>query len=416
MRILINDFAGHPFPLQLSRQLANCGHSVLHTYFGGNNTPKGATGAEPGCDLRIEALEIGRAFKKHSIWSRRFADVAYGKAVAERVKAFRPDVVLSGSMPLDAQKHLLRTAQDCGAGFVFWLQDVLSVATEFVLRKKGFPFAGLAGKFYSRLERRLLEQSDAVICITPQFETILNYWRIPESKAFVIENWAPLDEIALMPKNNPWAREHDISGKFCFLYSGTLGMKHRPELLLELAKHYQHRDDAAVVVVAQGAGADWLKQNANVRPGSLVLLPFQPYERLSEVLASADVLVTLLDSGCAEFAVPSKTLSYLCAYRPLLMAGPDTNLAAQIVTQAGAGQVVSSDGTESFLAAADELLRSPQQREAFAANARTYAERTFNIERIAQEFLQIFDNLTQTSSPADAHSPTKEDALTYAAE
>lgn len=414
MRILINDFAGHPFPLQLSRRLANCGHNILHTYFAANNTPKGATGAEPGCDLKIKPLEIGRKFNKHSLWSRRFADVEYGKAVAQEAAAFRPDVVLSGSMPLDAQKHLLRASQDCGAAFVFWLQDVLSVATEFVLRKKGVPFAGLAGRFYSGLERRLLNESDAIVCITPQFEALLNYWRIPESKTFVIENWAPLDEIELMPKNNPWAREHGIADKFCFLYSGTLGMKHRPELLLEMAKHFEHREDVAIVVVAQGAGADWLKQNNDLRPGALELFPFQPYQRLSEVLSSADVLVSLLDSSCGEFAVPSKTLSYLCASRPLLMAAPNSNLAAQIVIQAAAGQVVSPDSPESFVLAAEQMMSDAQQREQFGANARQHAERTFEIGRIAEEFLQIFNQVVEKDVHVPVSSQNKEDALTYA--
>ena len=43
MRILVNDYAGHPFQLQLSRSLARDGHTVLHTYFGAYQTPKGRT-------------------------------------------------------------------------------------------------------------------------------------------------------------------------------------------------------------------------------------------------------------------------------------------------------------------------------------------------------------------------------------
>ena len=42
MRILVNDYAGHPFQLQLSRSLARDGHTVLHTYFGAYRPRKGA--------------------------------------------------------------------------------------------------------------------------------------------------------------------------------------------------------------------------------------------------------------------------------------------------------------------------------------------------------------------------------------
>ena len=47
--------------------------------------------------------------------------------------------------------------------------------------------------------------------------------------------------------------------KFCFMYSGTLGMKHRPELLQALAQDLEVRGDARLVVIADGAGADWLR-------------------------------------------------------------------------------------------------------------------------------------------------------------
>jgi colanic acid biosynthesis glycosyl transferase WcaI len=42
MRILVNDYAGHPFELQLSRALARRGHTVPHTYFAAFQTPKGS--------------------------------------------------------------------------------------------------------------------------------------------------------------------------------------------------------------------------------------------------------------------------------------------------------------------------------------------------------------------------------------
>ncbi|RMF52223.1 MAG: glycosyltransferase WbuB, partial [Bacteroidetes bacterium] len=34
MRILVHDYAGHPFQVQLSRALARRGHDVLHAYCG----------------------------------------------------------------------------------------------------------------------------------------------------------------------------------------------------------------------------------------------------------------------------------------------------------------------------------------------------------------------------------------------
>jgi colanic acid biosynthesis glycosyl transferase WcaI len=167
-------------------------------------------------------------------------------------------------------------------------------------------------------------------------------------------------------------------------------MKHRPELLLDLAKRLEARGDARLIVIAGGAGTDWLKEKAHeVSPEFLTVLPFQPYERISEVMASADVLITLLDSEAKTFAVPSKTLAYLCAARALIVAAPEANEAARVVVQAEAGLVVSPDSSAGIIAAAERFLADRALCAQCAINARRYAERHFSIDTIASRFLAV---------------------------
>jgi glycosyltransferase involved in cell wall biosynthesis len=394
MRILVNEFCGHAFQVELSRELARRGHQVLHLYFADNlSTPKG--NIEPGekepPNFAVEGMHISMKFSKHSVKTRRKVDIAYGKAVAARGAAFRPDVVISANMPLDAQNILFAEARRQNAKFVFWLQDVYSFAVRFVLKKKLGPLAGIAGAFYERLEKRLLRNSDAVVCIAPEFAKLAAEWGVDPSRVFIIENWAPLDEVLPTDKDNAWSREHSLAWKFCFMYSGTLGMKHRPELLLALARYLETVDGAHLVVIAGGAGADWLRENAQaVRKDVLTLLPFQPYHRLSEVLGASDVLIALLDSDAGGFAVPSKVFSYLCAGRTLILAAPRENHATAVVERADAGIVISPDSTGDIVSAARSLMENAGLRARYAANARSYAERSFSIESIADRFLEVF--------------------------
>jgi colanic acid biosynthesis glycosyl transferase WcaI len=393
MRIFVNEFCGHPFQMELSRELARMGHDVCHVYFADNvSTPKGQTEKrrEDSKRLAIEGLHITRAFEKHSILKRRQADVEYGDVAARRMEAFRPDVVISANMPLDAQVILQRAARRQGARFVFWLQDVYSVAARFVLRKKAKLLELAGGAYFERLERQLLRKSDAVVCIAPGFAHLLETWGIRGSMVHVIGNWAPLDEVKPMGRETAWAREQGVADRFCLMYAGTLGMKHRPELLLELAKHLERRGDARLVVIAGGPGAEWLAEKADgVSADVLKMLPYQPYERLSEVMASADALITLLDADAGAFSVPSKTLSYLCAGRALIVAAPAANETARVVLRAKAGLVVSPDDPQEVMAAADRLLIDRELAAQCGRNGRAYAEDTFAIERIAERFLRV---------------------------
>ena len=394
MRILLNDFCGHAFPMELSRDLARRGHSVLHVYFADNeSTPKGKIeGAQSAFgDLSVEGLHVPMKFAKHSIRTRRRVDVAYGKEVAKKAAAFRPDVVISSNMPLDAQNILQQSVQDQGTKFIFWLQDIYSFAVRFVLQRKLGRLAGRAGAWhYGRLEKQLLCDSDGVICNSPAFATIARDWGVDPSRISMIENWAPLDQVLPTKKDNRWSREHGVANRFCFMYSGTLGMKHRPELLLHLGRYLETRGDATLVVNAAGAGADWLRENAQaVSTSALTLLPFQPYSRISEVLGASDLLIALLDSDAGSFAVPSKITSYLCAGRPLILAAPRENHSVAVVEKADAGIVVSPDNCQDILAAARTLMEGDKLRARYAANARSYAEHSFNISSIADRFLDV---------------------------
>lgn len=404
MRILVNEFCGHPFGMDLSRELARKGHAVCHVYFADNKTtPKGSENSAdslPG--LSIEGLHIQRPFAKHGLFSRRAADIEYGRAVATRAKEFRPDVVISGDMPLDAQRILLEASHRLNARFIFWLQDVYCLAVRFVLRRKAPFLASLVARYYERLEKKLLRESDGIICIAPAFAEQLARWGIPDRGVTVIPNWAPVNEIVPTPKDNGWARAHGVADTFCFMYSGTLGMKHRPELLLALAKDIEKRGDARLIVVAAGAGADWLeKRKHEVSPNVLTLLPFQPYERVPEVIGSADVLITLLDSEAGTFAVPSKALAYLCAGRAQIVAAPAANEAARVVELAQAGLLVSSETSSGVLGAAQRFLADPALRSRCATNARHYAERHFSIENIAARFLAVLEG---SSEPSEVES------------
>jgi glycosyltransferase involved in cell wall biosynthesis len=167
-------------------------------------------------------------------------------------------------------------------------------------------------------------------------------------------------------------------------------MKHNPRLLLELARMLQRESAGELIVVSEGGGVDWLRDEA-AKEGNTTIrcLGFQPFEVLPDVLGSADILVAILEADAGVFSVPSKVLSYLCAGRATLLAVPKENLAAKIVQECGAGLVVEPIDTIGFCAAAEKLIESPELRENSARAARHYAETHFDIRQIGERFEAI---------------------------
>jgi glycosyltransferase involved in cell wall biosynthesis len=219
-------------------------------------------------------------------------------------------------------------------------------------------------------------------------------WSIPIDRYTVIQNWSPMEKISAKEKINTWSIKYHLEDKFCFIYTGTLGMKHNPSLLVILSKVFQDEKSVRIVVISEGPGADWLKKKKHIdNLNNLIIMPYQPYSIYPEVLGTGDVLIALLDKSAGIYSVPSKVLSYLCAKRPMLLAVPKENLAARIVNQNQAGIIYHPDDQEGFIEGARRLYKDPDLRTQFARNGRSYAERQFDIKSIGDRFERIIRSI-----------------------
>jgi putative colanic acid biosynthesis glycosyltransferase WcaI len=392
MRIVVCDYSGHPFQIELSRALAARGHAVLHLHFAEFQTPKGEidalAGDAPG--FAIEAVSLGKPFAKHKFVRRLFQEMRIGALIAERAMRFAPDLVVGCNMPLDAQQKLRQSCADAEVAFVFWLQDIYSAAIGHYLTER-LGLAGLLiGYRYRRLERALLRSSEAVVAISEKFVPQLAEWGIAPDRVTVIPNWAPLSEICPIAKDNAWAREHGLHDKIVALYTGTLGLKHDPAILLDLA-----RAGAAValrvVVVSEGQAAEWLEQAAKEGGiDNLTVMPFQPMKLYPQLLGTGDILLAILGAEAAAFSVPSKILSYLAAGKPVVASIVADNDAAQIIEAVRAGRISAPEDNRAFVDHILSLARDPALRTVMGGNARAFAEASFTVDTIADRFETVF--------------------------
>ena len=264
MRILLVDYAGHPFQYDLSCELGTRGHEVIHTYSSSTLTPQ--TGFEPSINVVVEPVSIGRPFEKYRIFRRLRDEVSYGVRTVLLARRSRPDRILASNVPLVSLLILWSYAAVYRCPKVLWLQDLQSGLAGLV---KGE--GGLVSNLLRRLEYFLIWRADHVVAISDGFAQELASSGIGDSQVTVIENWAPLSALPERPRTNPWSAAHGLDGKTVLLYSGTLGMKHSPGMLKALAEEFEFDENVEVVVIAEGTGADWLRGQPEPRPRMLLI-------------------------------------------------------------------------------------------------------------------------------------------------
>jgi colanic acid biosynthesis glycosyl transferase WcaI len=393
VKIFVHDYSGHPFQIQLSREFARCGHVVIHAYSAAIDSPRGALAPRPDdpADFCILAVGTPGSLNKYDFLHRALAERRYGAMLADAILAAKSDVVIICNTPNDIL-DILRARLPRTLRVIWWVQDIYSVGIKTVLNRTLPPVGTLVGRIYRAKEKHFAARANHIVCITPDFVPFLEKLCVQSQNITVIENWAPVNEITPLARENDWKRERGLIGKKIVLYSGTLGLKHNPALLSHTAAYYQaqNRDDVVVVVATQGLGAEFLAREAKQRSiRNLKVLPWQPYDRLPEVLASADILTAIIEPDAGSFSVPSKILSCLCAGRPLVASIPANNLAAKTIKKAKSGFVVEPGDERGFISRIDQLLASPALANEMGRNGRTYAEKTFNIAHIAGRFLAL---------------------------
>jgi len=392
LRLVVHDYSGHPGQVHLSRELARRGHHVEHQFCASYTTGRGATERRDGDpeSFAVRAIELRSEFARYSPIARLRQELQYARMSARAILAARPDVAVLSNIPLLSMFILTMSLRMRRVPYVFWHQDIYSEAIRVIARDRFGQLGRLIGWVAGRVERRVARSAAAVVAISDNFLEQLQAWGVQRSKVHVVPNWAAIDEMPVRPRDNAWAQAHGLTGVPVVMYAGTLGLKHDPSVISRLAQ--MAPTGSHTVVVSQGKGREWLETEAGDVPG-LTLFDYQPYEQLPDMLASADVLLVVLESNASRYSVPSKVLNYLCAGRPVLALLPPDNAVAQMVEAAEAGLVVAPGDADAASAALNSLLASPVARAAMGTAARRYAEHTFDVTRVGERFESLLSDI-----------------------
>ena len=241
-------------------------------------------------------------------------------------------------------------------------------------------------------QRVLLRRADHVVAIGAAMRRKLVDKGARPGSVSVIPNWADLGNVKPEPRDNRWAEEHDLNGRFVVMHAGNVGLMQSLDSLVDAAKQVP---DATIAFLGEGSHKAALARRAedegipNVR-----FFPHEPPSRVRHALAAADVQVVSLIPGLAGLIEPSKIYSVLAAERPILAAMEPETEAARIVAQTRCGETVPP-GDAHALAEAIRRLQDlePDEREQMGRRGREAVHRLYGRERMTAAYRELVDAL-----------------------
>ena len=240
------------------------------------------------------------------------------------------------------------------------------------------------------MERFCLNHAQVVRILSESFRPGLHNLGIPESKMTLIYDWVDTELIRPLPKVNSFTQENSLSERFVVLYAGNIGFSQGLEHILTSAEILSDQKDIQFVYVGDGAGREVLQSQAKQRHLTNVqFIPFQPRERLPEVLASADVSLVILRQGIGSASLPSKTFSIMASGRPLLVSVDEESETWKLVKRAEAGVWVPPEDPSKLAEAILTLKQDKALCEQLGHNGRIWAEQHHSPQYAAEQFEKL---------------------------
>jgi len=386
MRIIVLDYSGHMPQADLAKAMSIAGNKVLHIrctdYVTGN-----ADFNKPGIDdaqLEFRGISAGFTLNRYDIIQRLRHEYRLSKKFAREIIVYSPDYVVLSNVPLICAYFLVKKLKRRGIKFVYWWQDVYSLAINRELHSK-YRLLGvnMVAEYITSLEKYILNCSTAIVAISEKFCKLYEDWELDLSKLHIYPNWSPPEEFV---QNTPIGTRLPYS---YFLYAGTLGLKHNPKILVSLADNLVVQyPDVRIVVVSQGLGREFLEKAEQSRD-NIVLSDFLPLVVLRDYLDGALGVIAILEPSASDYSVPSKVMTYFCAGKAIIAAVPKDNQVAQYILESGAGFVVNSIDPSEITEAAVKLIEDESIRCGMQSNSRDFAESHFSGQKAAAMFLGL---------------------------
>ena len=199
---------------------------------------------------------------------------------------------------------------------------------------------------------------------------------VAPGRTMLLRNWANDDIVRPADRCTSLRAEWGLSVEdFVVLYSGNLGRKQGLSSLIEAAHRLKSTPSVKILIVGNGVEQAELIAEARERSVDNVLFkPLQPLERLSELLATADVSVIPQRRAVTDIVLPSKLCNIMASGRPVVAAAPPGSDLSLILTESKCGILVEPESGEGIAAAIIDLMSNKDLRLQMGENGRSYVE------------------------------------------
>jgi colanic acid biosynthesis glycosyl transferase WcaI len=248
------------------------------------------------------------------------------------------------------------------------------------------------------MERWVLRRFDVVSSISSRMVERLLTKGVQQERTRYFPNWVDMSHVRPSLASGSYRAQLGIAANaMVVLFSGSLGAKQGLMMIPEAARILAERREIQFVICGDGVMKPQIEAAA-AGMTNIHFLPLQPFHRLGELLAMADVHLLPQSPDAADLVLPSKLSGMLASGRPVIATCREGTELHSIVSECGLA-VPPEESATLAAAAIRKLSEEPEVRVEFGRRARAYAEANFERDAVLG---RVFEHLErETSAVAD---------------
>jgi colanic acid biosynthesis glycosyl transferase WcaI len=262
---------------------------------------------------------------------------------------------------------------------------------------------GMLVGVWEKLHRWALRRASRVIVLGEDMRARIISKDVQPARVTVIR-----DGTEILPQNTPIPAPDPeivraIRGNFSFVlvHAGNLGFYGAWNTLVTAARQLA-KEGIGLVFVGDGAQRSQV-EGAAAGSSNIHFLDFFPANKISSVLAAADVQVITIKRGLEGVVVPSKMYGILAAGKPILAVAPKETDVVSLGIQRSFAVAADPDRPAEVVCAVRALASDPRKLESMGEAARAAAPDYDRVKEL-EKFVEIIEHLTADSRIKEATS------------
>ncbi len=343
------------------------------------------------CSSRHPRVKIVRfkfsSFGKRTLIHRLCGQFSFlGQCAAWLLFHKRPDALVLTTIPATTGVFFLPLYWLRRFRYLYWVMDInpdqaiaLGVVSE----------ASVFARALRWVNKKLVSGARRVVCLDEEMQQRIN----GDESVRVLPPWPLENDLGSVDRAaNPFIREHDLDGKFVFMYSGNHSLVHPLDTLLDGIRGADLSTNTRFAFIGGGRGKVKVEDLAREND-QLLSLPYQPLDQIRFSLSAADVHIVSMGETMRGIVHPCKLYTALAVGRPILFLGDAVSVLGKVVLDHCVGWCVPH-GDAGEMARVLRCIEQTDRQELYqmGEKARQLADSKYSRAKLSEEFCDILED------------------------